>query len=84
MHDSSPEGREPAAGAAGRALLELLLGLFALGIVIGYPLLFPEIDRTTILFLATGAPAITLITVGLVMARSVRSGADSSGSNAVA
>ena len=25
MHDSSPEGREPAAGAAGRALLELLL-----------------------------------------------------------
>ena len=41
-------------------------GLFALGIVIGYPLLFPEIDETTILFLATGAPAITLITMGLV------------------
>jgi ABC-2 type transport system permease protein len=40
--------------------------LFALGIVIGYPLLFPEIDETTILFLATGAPAITLITMGLV------------------
>jgi ABC-2 type transport system permease protein len=40
--------------------------LFALGIVIGYPLLFPEMDQTTILFLATGAPAITLITMGLV------------------
>jgi len=40
--------------------------LFALGIVLGYPLLFPEIDSLTILFLATGAPAITLITMGLV------------------
>jgi ABC-2 type transport system permease protein len=40
--------------------------LFALGIVLGYPLLFPELDQTTILFLATGAPAITLITMGLV------------------
>lgn len=40
--------------------------LFAFGIVVGYPLLFPEIDRMTVLFLATGAPAITLITMGLV------------------
>lgn len=40
--------------------------LFALGIVVGYPLLFPEIDPPTILYLATGAPAITLITMGLV------------------
>lgn len=40
--------------------------LFALGIVLGYPLLFPEIDPLTILFLSTGAPAITLITMGLV------------------
>lgn len=47
-------------------LLAVVQGLFALGIVIGYPLLFPEIDRTTILFLATGAPAISLITIGLV------------------
>ncbi|MGO9178333.1 MAG: ABC transporter permease, partial [Candidatus Limnocylindrales bacterium] len=30
--------------------------LFALGIVIGYPLLFPSLDRATTLFLATGAP----------------------------
>jgi ABC-2 type transport system permease protein len=41
-------------------------GFFALGIVIGYPLLFPQIDRTTILFIATAAPSITLITMGLV------------------
>jgi ABC-2 type transport system permease protein len=41
--------------------------LFAFGIVVGYPLLFPEIDRLTILFLATGAPAITLITMGVVV-----------------
>jgi ABC-2 type transport system permease protein len=47
-------------------LAMVVQGLFALGIVAGYPLLFPEIDATTILFLATGAPAITLITMGLV------------------
>ncbi len=41
--------------------------LLALGIVIGYPLLFPELDRSTTLFLATGAPTITLITMGLVL-----------------
>lgn len=44
----------------------LVQGLFAFGIVAGYPLLFPEIDRATILFLATGAPAISLVTMGLV------------------
>lgn len=40
--------------------------LFSLGIVLGYPLLFPNLDKITILFLATGAPAISLITIGLV------------------
>ncbi len=40
--------------------------LFAVGIVAGYPLLFPQIDRATVLYLATGAPAITLITMGVV------------------
>lgn len=40
--------------------------VFAFGIVVGYPLLFPAIDEMTVLFLATGAPAITLITMGLV------------------
>lgn len=41
-------------------------GLLALGIVAGYPMLFPQMDRATILFLATGAPAISLISLGLV------------------
>jgi len=40
--------------------------LFAFGIVAGYPLLFPSIDRTTVLYLATGGPAVSLITMGLV------------------
>jgi ABC-2 type transport system permease protein len=40
--------------------------LLALGIVAGYPLLFPTMDRTTVLYLATGGPAISLITMGLV------------------
>jgi ABC-2 type transport system permease protein len=39
---------------------------FSLGIVVGFPLLFPEMDQTTVLYLATGAPAVTLITMGLV------------------
>jgi ABC-2 type transport system permease protein len=44
----------------------VIQAFFSLGIVIGFPLLFPEMDETTILYLATGAPAITLITMGLV------------------
>ncbi len=47
-------------------LAAVVQALFALGIVTGYPLLFPQIDQATILFLATGAPAITLITMGVV------------------
>jgi ABC-2 type transport system permease protein len=54
--------------------------LFAFGIVVGYPLLFPEIDETTILFLATGAPAITLITMGLVALPQVVAQAKTEGS----
>ncbi len=41
--------------------------LLALGIVTGYPLLFPRLDTTTELFLATGAPTVTLILMGLVL-----------------
>jgi len=40
--------------------------LFSFGIVAGYPLLFPSMDHTTILYLAFGGPAVSLITVGLV------------------
>jgi ABC-2 type transport system permease protein len=54
--------------------------LFAFGIVVGYPLLFPQIDQTTVLFLATGAPAITLITMGLVAVPQVVAQARTEGS----
>jgi ABC-2 type transport system permease protein len=40
--------------------------LFSLGIVLGYPLLFPTLDRTSIYLIATGAPAISMISIGLV------------------
>ncbi len=40
--------------------------LFSFGIVAGYPLLFPSMDRQTILYLAIGGPAVALITIGLV------------------
>lgn len=47
-------------------LVVVVQAMFALGIVLGFPLLFPELDDTTILFLATGAPAISLISLGLI------------------
>lgn len=47
-------------------LAVVVQGVFALGIVVGYPLLFPQIDRLTVLYLATGAPTITLVTMGVV------------------
>jgi len=40
--------------------------LFTLGIVLGYPLLFPTLDRTSVYLIATGAPAISMLSVGLV------------------
>lgn len=53
--------------------------VFALGILIGYPLLFPSLDSGTILYIATGAPAITLITMGLVAVPQVVSQARTEG-----
>lgn len=61
-------------------LAMVVQGLFALGIVAGYPLLFPALDRLTMLFLATGAPAVTLITMGLVAVPQVVSQARTQGS----
>jgi ABC-2 type transport system permease protein len=52
-----------------KAYLPLMMAvqtLFSLGIVLGYPLLFPTLDRTSIYLIATGAPAISMISVGLV------------------
>jgi ABC-2 type transport system permease protein len=47
-------------------LMLVVQTLFSLGIVLGYPLLFPTLDRTSIYLIATGAPAISMISVGLV------------------
>lgn len=60
-------------------LAMVVQALFALGIVAGYPLLFPDLDPMTTLYLATGAPAITLITVGLVAVPQVVSQAKTEG-----
>jgi ABC-2 type transport system permease protein len=60
-------------------LAVVVQALLALGIVAGYPLLFPQIDRTTILYLATGGPAISLITMGLVLVPQLVSSARTEG-----
>jgi ABC-2 type transport system permease protein len=52
-----------------KAYLPLMMAvqtLFTLGIVLGYPLLFPSLDSLSIYLIATGAPAISMISVGLV------------------
>lgn len=52
------------------ALLPLIVvvqALLAAGIVVGFGLLVPEIDAATALFLATGAPTVLLLTVGLAI-----------------
>jgi ABC-2 type transport system permease protein len=61
-------------------LMMLVQGLLAFGIVAGYPLLFPELDRDTTLFLATGAPTITLLTMGLVLVPQTVASAKADGS----
>src|SRR4051794_41026632 len=58
----------------------IVQALFAFGIVVGYPLLFPQLDSTTVLYLATGAPAISLITIGLVAVPQVVAQAKTEGS----
>lgn len=54
-----------------RTVLPLILAiqtLLAAGIVFGFSLLVPELDRTTALYLTTGAPTVALISVGMVLA----------------
>ncbi|BCJ54595.1 multidrug ABC transporter permease [Actinoplanes sp. NBRC 14428] len=49
--------------------LVLIVQVFlAVGIVIGFAYLIPGIDAATALYLATGAPTLGLITIGMVMA----------------
>jgi ABC-2 type transport system permease protein len=52
-----------------KAYLPLMMAvqaLFTLGIVLGYPLLFPTLDTKSIYLIATGAPAFSMVSVGLV------------------
>ncbi|MGK5553311.1 ABC transporter permease [Actinomadura kijaniata] len=48
-------------------LIVVVQALLAVGIVIGFGLLVPSIDPPTALFLATGAPTVLLLTVGLAI-----------------
>lgn len=47
-------------------IVVVVQALMAVGIVVGFAFLFPNIDEATALYLATGAPTLVLITVGLV------------------
>jgi len=51
-------------------LLPLIIGVqtvLAVGIIVGFGFLFPEVDQDTALFLATGAPTLLLLVIGLVL-----------------
>ena len=41
-------------------LAAVVQSLFAFGIVVGYPMFFPELDEMTVLFLAVLIPAVNL------------------------
>ena len=47
-------------------LIVVVQAAFALGVVLGFPLLLPSLDADSVLYLTTGAPAIALISLGLV------------------
>lgn len=48
-------------------LVVVVQALLATGVVIGFGLLIPDIDTPTAMFLATGAPTVLLLTIGLVI-----------------
>jgi ABC-2 type transport system permease protein len=51
-------------------LLALIIGVqtvLAVGIIVGFGFLFPEVDPDTALFLSTGAPTLLLLVIGLVL-----------------
>lgn len=52
--------------AAALPLIVVVQAAFALGVVLGFPLLLPSLDAESVLYLITGAPAIALISLGLV------------------
>lgn len=54
-------------GLASLPLLILVQTILAVATIIGFGFLAGDLDQASALFLATGAPTITLVTVGLVM-----------------
>jgi ABC-2 type transport system permease protein len=61
-------------------LVVVVQAILAVGVVIGLTFLFPSIDPATALYLSTGAPALTLITVGVIMVPQIVSQAKERGS----
>ena len=52
--------------ASALPLIIVVQAAFALGVVLGFPLLLPSLDADSVLYLTTVAPAIALISLGLV------------------
>ncbi|WP_343955743.1 ABC transporter permease [Yaniella flava] len=48
-------------------LIVVVQGMLAAGIVVGFGFIIPDITDATALFLSTGAPAMLLLTIGLVL-----------------
>lgn len=68
--------------SAALPVLVIVQALLAVGTVLGFGIIMGEMSGTAALFLATGAPTVTLITVGLVMAPQMLSQAKTEGSSA--
>lgn len=68
--------------SASLPILVIVQALLAVGTVLGFGIIMGEMSGTAALFLATGAPTVTLITVGLVMAPQMLSQAKTEGSSA--
>jgi len=61
-------------------LLVVVQGALAVGTVLGFGILMGDLEGQAALYLATGAPTITLIVIGLVMAPQMLSQAKTEGS----
>lgn len=68
--------------SASLPILVVVQALLAVGTVLGFGIIMGDLSGTAALFLATGAPTVTLITVGLVMAPQMLSQAKTEGSAA--
>lgn len=48
-------------------VIVIVQSILAMGVVVGFGLLIPNLDQTTAAYLATGAPTVLILAVGLVM-----------------